>query len=50
MPLVPFTSLSTTDEDYSIFEYTLYSTFDYRPECFRIGADVDVLLPVLFRE
>ncbi|MEG1665076.1 MAG: hypothetical protein RR286_07205 [Mucinivorans sp.] len=47
MPLVPFTSLSTTDEDYSIFEYTLLTTVQ---SCFRIGADVDVLLPALFRE
>ena len=39
-----------TTEDYSIFEYRMKPTLDFRQELFSRGADVEVLAPLSFRE
>ena len=37
-------------DDYSVFEYYLASTFDFRQEILRHGPQVEVLSPQDFRE
>ena len=39
-----------TTEDYSIFEYRMKPTLDFRQELLSRGADVEVLAPLTFRE
>ncbi len=39
-----------TTEDYSIFEYRMKPTLDFRQELLSRGADVEVLAPLSFRE
>lgn len=39
-----------TTEDYSIFEYRIKPTLDFRQELLSRGADVEVLSPLSFRE
>lgn len=39
-----------TTEDYSIFEYRMKTTLDFRQELLSRGADVEVLAPLTFRE
>ena len=39
-----------TTEDYSIFEYRMKPTLDFRQELLSRGADVEVLVPLSFRE
>ena len=39
-----------TAEDYSIFEYRMKPTLDFRQELLSRGADVEVLAPLSFRE
>lgn len=39
-----------TTEDYSVFEYRMKPTLDFRQELLSRGADVEVLAPLSFRE
>ena len=50
LPLHPSQTLVESHDDYSVFEYYLASTFDFKQEILRHGPQVEVLSPQDFRE
>ncbi len=50
LPLHHSQTETETTEDYSIFEYVLKPTYDFRQELLSQGADVEVLKPQWFRQ
>ena len=50
LPLHPSQRLVESNEKYSIYEYWLAPTFDFRQEILRHGPAVEVLEPLSFRE
>ncbi|MGL4364075.1 MAG: WYL domain-containing protein, partial [Bacteroidales bacterium] len=50
LPLHHSQTLIEQTEDYSIFEYYLQPTYDFRQELLTHGTEVEVLSPKVFRE
>lgn len=50
LPLHPSQQEVETTEDYSIFEYRVRTTFDFKQELLSRGAEVEVLSPASFRQ
>lgn len=50
IPLHPSQQEMETTEDYSIFEYRVRTTFDFKQELLSRGAEVEVLSPASFRQ
>ncbi len=50
LPLHPSQKKISADEDYTIFQYHLVPTFDFKQELLSRGASVEVLQPEWFRE
>lgn len=50
LPLHPSQKLVESNDDYSVYEYYLAPTFDFKQEILRHGAQVEVLAPAHLRE
>ena len=50
LPLHPTQRETERTAEYSVFEYRLAPTYDFRMELLSNGADVEVLRPAWFRE